>query len=159
MKMLASLLPTLVLATSALAQPTAQLPDFVETLTQLAGRSSTGGAGSSNSPGVEIVTLMGNPERPGPYVQLLQAAPHTRIEAHRHAGDRVGTVLSGTWRFGYGTQFDQAKLVTLPVGSIYSEPAGRTHFAETSGEAVIVQITGNGPTDTVYQNPANDPAR
>lgn len=159
MKVLPYLCLPLVFATSALAQPTAQLPDFAETLTQLANRSPTGGAGSSNSPGVKIVTLMGDPERPGPYVQLLQAAPGTRIEAHHHAGDRVGTVLSGTWRFGYGAQFDAARLVTLPAGSIYSEPSGGAHFAETGEEAVIVQITGIGPTDTVYENPADDPAR
>jgi hypothetical protein len=27
----------------------------------------------------------------------------------------------------------------------------------TSDEAVVVLITGNGPTDTVYENPADDP--
>jgi hypothetical protein len=45
------------------------------------------------------------------------------IPAHHHAGDRVGSMLKGTWHFGYGTKFDKAKLKTLPVGSVYTEPA------------------------------------
>lgn len=32
------------------------------------------------------------------------------------------------------------------------------HFAQTGDEAVTVLITGFGPTDTVYENPADDPA-
>ena len=84
-------------------------------------------------------------------------APHAAIPAHHHAGDRAGTVLSGTWHFGYGKTFDAGKLKTLPVGSVYTEPAGLAHFAQTGDEAVTVLITGFGPTDTVYENPADDP--
>jgi hypothetical protein len=68
-------------------------------------------------------------------------------------------VLKGTWHFGYGTQFDKAKLKTLPVGSVYTEPSNGPHFAMTGNEPVIVLITGTGPTDTVYENPADDPTR
>jgi hypothetical protein len=31
------------------------------------------------------------------------------------------------------------------------------HFARTDAEPVIVQISGYGPTDTHYFDPANDP--
>ena len=86
-----------------------------------------------------------------------RSGPDAQIAAHHHAGDRVGTVLKGTWHFGYGTQFDKAKLKTLPVGSVYTEPSNGAHFAMTGNEPVIVLITGNGPTDTVYENPADDP--
>jgi hypothetical protein len=68
-------------------------------------------------------------------------------------------VLQGTWHFGYGTPFDKAKLKTLAAGSVYTEPSGRPHFAMTGDEPVVVLITGTGPTDTVYENPANDPTR
>ena len=71
------------------------------------------------------------------------------MPAHHHAGDRVGTVLQGTWQFGFGTQFDKAKLKTLPVGSVYTEPANGPHFAMRGNEPVIVLITEMGPTDTV----------
>jgi quercetin dioxygenase-like cupin family protein len=90
---------------------------------------------------------------------LLKVGANAQIAGHHHAGDRVGTVLKGTWHFGYGTQFDKAKLKTLPVGSVYTEPSNEPHFAMTGNEPVIVLITGTGPTDTVYENPADDPTR
>jgi hypothetical protein len=43
-------------------------------------------------------------------------------------------------------------------GSVYSEPGGVDHFAQTSDTAVIVQISGYGPTDMRYFDPANDPS-
>jgi hypothetical protein len=61
--------------------------------------------------------------------------------------------------FGYGPSFAQKALRTLPVGSVYTEPSGAAHFAMTADEAVTVLITGAGPTNTVYENPADDPTK
>jgi quercetin dioxygenase-like cupin family protein len=135
----------------------AAVPEFTKTPTALAAISPTGGAGGSGNAKVQVVTVVGDPSRPGLYSQLLRVGPHAQIAAHHHAGDRTGTVLSGTWAIGYGTKFDKAKLVTLPPGSVYTEPAGEGHFAMTGDEAVTVLITGVGPTDTVYENPADTP--
>jgi hypothetical protein len=73
----------------------------------------------------------------------------------------MATVVSGTWRFGYGDQFDAAKLEVLPQGSVYSEPGTRAHnhFAQTQREAVVVHIVGYGPTDTIYVDPADAPVK
>jgi hypothetical protein len=76
---------------------------------------------------------------------------------HANRDDRMATVVSGTWHFGYGTHFDEKALKTLPVGSVYSEPGGVNHFARTAEEPVVVHISGFGPTDTRYFNPADDP--
>ena len=130
---------------------------YAKTPSQLSAISPTGGAGGSGNAKVQVVTILGNPSQPGPYSQLLRVGPHASIPAHHHAGDRIGTVLSGTWHFGYGTKFDISKLKTLPTGSVYTEPANAAHFAQTGDEAVTVLITGVGPTDTVYENPADDP--
>lgn len=130
---------------------------YAKTPSQLSAISPTGGAGGSGNAKVQVVTILGNPSQPGPYSQLLRVGPHASIPAHHHAGDRIGTVLSGTWHFGYGTTFDASKLKTLPTGSVYTEPANASHFAQTGDEAVTVLITGVGPTDTVYENPADDP--
>jgi quercetin dioxygenase-like cupin family protein len=130
---------------------------YAKTPSQLSAISPTGGAGGSGNAKVQVVTILGNPSQPGPYSQLLRVGPHASIPAHHHAGDRIGTVLSGTWHFGYGTKFDASKLKTLPTGSVYTEPANASHFAQTGDEAVTVFITGVGPTDTVYENPADDP--
>lgn len=136
---------------------TPQLPEYSKTPAELAAATPTGGPGGSGNPKVQVVNILGDSSKPGPYAQLLKVAPHASIAAHHHAGDRIGTVLQGTWRFGYGGKFDQAKLRTLPVGSVYTEPSGGPHFAMTGDEAVVALITGNGPTDTVYENPADDP--
>lgn len=137
---------------------TARLPDYSKTLAELEAAAPTGGAGGSGNSKVKVVTILGDASKPGPYAQLLKVDAHAQIAAHHHAGDRVGTVLKGTWHFGYGASFSKAVLKTLPVGSVYTEPSGAGHFAMTGDQPVIVLITGTGPTDTVYENPAEDPA-
>jgi hypothetical protein len=69
----------------------------------------------------------------------------------------MATVVSGEWHFGYGTHFEANSLKGLPPGSVYSEPGGLNHFAQTGDDSVVVQISGYGPTDTRYFNPADDP--
>jgi quercetin dioxygenase-like cupin family protein len=117
--------------------------------------------GSSGLAGVHTRVLYGDPAKPGLYSILLYVPPNTTIPAHSHADDRMATVVSGTWHFGYGDKFDASALADLPPGSVYAEPGTRkhNHFAQTRGEAVIVHIVGVGPTDTVYVDPATDPAR
>jgi quercetin dioxygenase-like cupin family protein len=146
------------MATSAQDTGT-KLTDFAKTLSELSAVEPTGGAGGSGNAKVQVVTVIGEPSKPGTYAQLLKVGPNAQIAAHQHAGERVGAVLKGTWYFGYGTQFDRAQLKTLPVGSVYTEPANRPHIAMTADEPVIVLITGTGPTDTVYENPTDDPTR
>src|SRR4029077_4878226 len=99
------------------------------------------GTGTSGISGIRTVVLRGAPDRAGLYTIMLRIPAHTRIAAHDHQDDRVATVVGGTWYIGYGDRFDAAAVKALPVGSFYTEPAGRTHFAETRDEAVTVQIT------------------
>ena len=118
----------------------------------------TNAPGSSNYSAVQEIVVMGDPSKPGVYMILLKIAANTKIAAHLHPDQRVATVVSGTWYFGYGDQFDESKLKQLPRGSIYSEVAGQNHFAMTK-EPVIVEITGYGPSGVTYVDPANDPSR
>jgi quercetin dioxygenase-like cupin family protein len=113
--------------------------------------------GSSGVPGVHTKVLFGDPAKAGFYTILLFVPAHTTIQAHSHRDDRVATVVSGEWHFGYGDRFDTGSLKTLPPGSVYSEPGGDNHFARTDADPVIVEICGYGPTDTRYFDPANDP--
>jgi len=113
--------------------------------------------GSSGLPGVHTKIIFGDPAKAGFYTILLFVPAHTTIQAHSHRDDRMATVVSGEWHFAYGTHFDAKALKTLPPGSVYSEPGGDNHFAQTASDAVIVQISGYGPTDTHYFEAANDP--
>lgn len=115
--------------------------------------------GSSNLSAVQVIVIHGDPSKPGLYTILLKVAANTKIPAHLHPDDRIGTVVAGTWYFGYGDVFDEGKLKKLPVGSIYSELPDQNHFAMTRGEAVIVEITGYGPSGVTYVDPADDPGK
>ena len=107
----------------------------------------SGGAGSAAG---QRRVLFGDPTNAEYYSILLFVPAHTTIQAHSHRDNRMATVVSGEWHFGYGNEFNAAGLKTLPPGSVYSEPGGVNHFAQTGGEAVIVQISGFGPTDTKF---------
>ena len=120
------------------------------------GSSLVGTAGVSSS---QTVWLKGDPTNAGLYTILTRVAPNTRIEAHAHPDDRVATVVSGTWYFGYGREFDEKALKSLPPGSFYTEPPGAHHFAMTKGESVVIQVTGMGPTGTTYADPRKDPTK
>lgn len=115
------------------------------------------GTGSSGVSGIQTVVLKGNPNEAGVYTIMLRVPAHTQIAAHSHRDDRVATVISGTWRIGYGDKFDESKLKALPPGSFYTEPPGQNHFAETANDPVVVQITGFGPSSTEYVDKAQDP--
>jgi quercetin dioxygenase-like cupin family protein len=115
--------------------------------------------GTAGLAGVHTKVLFGDPSKAGFYSILLFVPAHTTIQAHSHHDDRMATVVSGTWYFGYGDHFDAKALKILPPGSVYSEPGGTSHnhFARTDKDAVIVHICGFGPTDTRYFNPADEP--
>jgi pimeloyl-ACP methyl ester carboxylesterase/quercetin dioxygenase-like cupin family protein len=108
------------------------------------------GAGTSGVSGITTSVLKGEPTGPGVYTILLKVPANTRIEAHVHPDDRVATVISGTWYFGYGDRFDERELKALPPGSFYTEPPNERHFARTGSSPVVLQITGVGPTGTEY---------
>jgi len=118
----------------------------------------TGGVGTSGASGIQTVVLAGNPAEPGLYTIRLKAAPGMKIQAHSHRDHRSAIVVSGTWYFAYGKQFDEKALKALPAGTFYTEPGGVDHFAMTKDE-VVIQITGYGPSSTTYVDAANDPTR
>lgn len=116
-----------------------------------------GQPGTAGIPGTQLKIVSGDPKKPGLYTMLVKLPPHTTIRPHAHPDDRVGIVVSGTWYFAFGNEYDAAKLKALPPGSFYTEPPGANHFAATRDEAVTIYITGNGPTGTTYVNSADDP--
>jgi quercetin dioxygenase-like cupin family protein len=79
--------------------------------------------GSSGLAGVRSKVISGDPSKAGFYTIILSVPPNTTIPAHSHRDERMATVVSGTWQFGYGDRFDEQALKRLPPGSVYSEPA------------------------------------
>ena len=108
------------------------------------------GAGTSGVAGIRTTVLVGDPAQPGPYTIRLSVPANTRIQAHTHRDNRTAVVAAGTWYFGYGPIANPSAEKELPAGSFYTEPSGAAHFAETRDAAVVVYISGIGPTDTVF---------
>jgi quercetin dioxygenase-like cupin family protein len=132
------------------------LPQMRITPAEIAANGAEDGQTAGSAAGQRRV-LFGDPTTAGYYSILLFVPAHTTIQAHSHRDNRMATVVSGEWHFGYGNEFNPNALKTLPPGSVYSEPGGVNHFAQTGAESVIVQISGYGPTDTHYFDPAKDP--
>ena len=60
--------------------------------------------------GLSTAALLGDPNKPGPYLQLVKWPPNTKLLAHRHPDARYGMVVSGTHYIGHGDRFDERKL-------------------------------------------------
>ena len=144
---------TILVATCSATAPS--IPELRFTPTELAGGDKgESQIGSSKLAGVHTKILAGNPAAAGFYSILLFVPPRTTIQAHSHRDDRMATVVSGTWHFGYGTHFDEKVLKTLPVGSVYSEPGGINHFARCGSNQIPTQ--GEKPIETTFETGRND---
>jgi hypothetical protein len=156
--MLKRILLAVVLGTAASSSTTSSLKEMRLTPAEVRAIAFDGTqVGSSGLAGVRSKVLFGDPAKSGSYSILLFVPAHTTIPAHSHRDDRMATVVSGEWNFGYGDRFDEKSLKALPSGSVYSEPGRANHFARTGDDTVIVQVNGYGPSDTRYVDPANDP--
>ncbi len=110
-------------------------------------------------PGIESARIYGETTKPGRYLVQSKFPPNFVIRPHSHPDERHYTVLSGTWYIGFGETFDESKLIALPPGSFYTEPANVPHFVVTKGDGAVVQIGGDGPTRQLWVNPADDPSK
>jgi uncharacterized RmlC-like cupin family protein len=116
-------------------------------------------AGTSNVAGIQTVVVKGDPTKAGLYTLMLKVPPNVKIQAHSHGDDRTAVVVTGTWYFGYGREFNEGALKELPAGSFYTEPPKVEHFAMTKSQGATIEITGYGPSSTVYVDPKNDPTK
>ncbi len=99
--------------------------------------------------GPQTATLAGDQRKPGLYTYRVKFAAGMKVPAHYHPEDRMVIVISGVLYFGHGEQFDESKLVALPAGSFYAEPAKQPHFVWAKSGEVVIQVTGVGPTGNV----------
>jgi len=66
-------------------------------------------------PAARLAGLVGDPNRPGPYVIRVRLPAGTRMMPHRHPEDRIYTVLSGVFYIGLGEEFDESRLTAYGV--------------------------------------------
>jgi quercetin dioxygenase-like cupin family protein len=98
-------------------------------------------------PGLETAVTFGDPTKPGPYVLRVKIPAGFKLMPHFHPDEwRTGVVLSGTYYFAVGEQWDETKLKPYPAGTFFSEPKGTPHYVSAKDGEVIVQFTAMGPT-------------
>jgi quercetin dioxygenase-like cupin family protein len=112
---------------------------------------------STRVKGLEQADLIGDSTKPGPYVQRVRYPANFVNPPHSHPEERSYTVISGTWYVGWGPKLDESRLMALPPGSFYTEPANVPHFVLSKGEPVVVQISGMGPTTSRFVDPSQAP--
>jgi quercetin dioxygenase-like cupin family protein len=102
----------------------------------------------SGHPGTpQHVTLFGDSSEHGLYVDRIKFPPGMKVMPHWHPDSvRTVLVLSGTFYFAVGEQWDESLLKAYPAGTLYSEPAMTPHYAWAKDGEVILQVTAIGPT-------------
>jgi len=124
-----------VIGTVAAAQPVAVKPGDVK-WTDMKGMPA----------GWKRAVLVGDPEKPGPYVERIKVPANAKVPPHSHPDTENITVPAGSFGIGEGDKFDKAKGITLGVGSFYMLPGNTVHYAWSGPQGVTLQIHGVGPT-------------
>lgn len=109
-------------------------------------------ADASRPGSMSLATLAGDMAKPGLYAVRIRMPGQIKVQPHIHPEDRLVVVMSGTLHFGFGERFDPALMRAMTPGSFFVEPARTPHFAWVQGEDVVVQVSGIGPSGTVYLN-------
>jgi hypothetical protein len=108
--------------------------------------------------GGKIAVLYGDPGKAGPFTIRLLAPTGYRIPPHFHSQAEHLTVLSGALYLGMGDKLDKSHAHALSSGGYHYLPAKAHHYAFTK-VATILQVSGEGPFDINYLNPADNPEK
>ena len=109
-------------------------------------------------PGVKIAVLHGNPQDTGTYTLRLRFPAGTRMPAHWHPKVEYATLISGALRLGMGEREDSATTMLVEPGTFLVAPARMAHYGRAREETVI-QLSGPGPYEVVFVDPADDPRK
>lgn len=101
------------------------------------------------NPAVQGAWVVGAEDKARPYLLRVKLAAGGKIPPHTHPDERSSTVLAGTLYVGFGTTFDETKVVAVPTGAVYVAPAETAHYVWAKDGEVIYQETGGGPTNTI----------
>jgi hypothetical protein len=91
-------------------------------------------------------TLLGDPAKPGLYVQLLKRGPDDWSQPHSHPNERFITVLAGTMLIGTGSKLDKNNTVAVKPGGYIHDIANQMHYDGTGPDGLTIEIVGIGPS-------------
>jgi uncharacterized protein DUF4437 len=148
---------TLLATAPALAADPAKKPDppKADAVSINAGEIKWGPAPPDIPKGAETAVLHGDPSKKAPFTMRLKMPAGYKIPPHWHSNDEQLTILSGTLILHMGDTMD-APAHNLVSGGFHFLPGKMHHAAETKVETVV-QLSGMGPFDIHYLNPADNP--
>ena len=117
-----------------------------------------GDAPPSLPKGAKLAVLQGDPGKPGPFTLRLKTPANYKIPPHTHTQSENITVLSGALYLGYGDKMDMGKGHALKSGGYHWLPGKTAHYAYTKSPTTV-QVSGEGPFDILYLNPADNPEK
>jgi ChrR-like protein with cupin domain len=116
-------------------------------------------AGPSLPAGAQLAVLDGDPAKAAAmYAVALKMPSGYKIPPHFHPMDAGVVVVKGTFMMGLGEKVIESKAHELPIGTYMRLSKGVRHFEWTKSETILY-IYGQGPLDTIYVNPADDPRK
>jgi quercetin dioxygenase-like cupin family protein len=108
-------------------------------------------------PEARLAVLVGEPQKPGPYVVRVKVPSGIKLMPHKHPEDRIYTVISGVFYIGLGEKFDGDKLKAYPPGSLIVLPGDTPHFHWAKSGEYVTQVTAIGPLGLDYIDAKDDP--
>lgn len=113
----------------------------------------------SRPPGLQIVTLAGDPMKEGsPFTIRLKMPDGFVIPPHWHPVDENVVVVQGTAMMGTGEKLEHSAAKEMPAGSYGLMPKEMRHYFWAKGET-IVHVYGLGPFKTNWVNPEDRPGK
>ncbi|MCP3447614.1 cupin domain-containing protein [Bradyrhizobium sp. CCGUVB14] len=97
---------------------------------------------------VGIAVLYGDPKKAEVFSERVRIPAGFKIMPHWHGETRTAVVLSGTFYYANGDQWDESKLKAYPPGSFLIEPTKISHYAMAKDGEVVLQATAVGPAST-----------
>jgi quercetin dioxygenase-like cupin family protein len=108
-------------------------------------------------PSARLAVVVGNPSEPGLYTIRVKVPHGVKLMPHRHAEDRIYTVISGVFYIGLGDEFDADKLEAYPPSAVIVLPRNTSHFHWAKSGDYITQVSAIGPLGMEYVNSKDDP--
>jgi len=108
--------------------------------------------------GAQMAVLFGDPSKTGLFILRVKAGDGYRIANHWHPTDEHISVISGTFLVSAGDETDVSKEMSLSAGGFTTMPARMHHAAKFGGDTEI-EVSGMGPFQINYVNPADDPSK
>jgi quercetin dioxygenase-like cupin family protein len=101
-----------------------------------------------DAPALRTAWLMGRESEGGPYAVHFRLAQGGRVAVHAHPDQRLTTVLNGILYVGFGSIFDETRMLAVPAGAIFVVPSDQLHYLWAQDGDVEFQESGFGPSAT-----------